>query len=70
MKDLKILNGKIPNFESNTWEIGDILIDKGVIQKVGTVYDDTAETIDAQQKINLPAARTTFSPPPVKPEWA
>ncbi|MCI8608678.1 MAG: amidohydrolase family protein [Firmicutes bacterium] len=54
MKDLKILNGKIPNFESNTWEIGDILIDKGVIQKVGTVYDDTAETIDAQQKIVSP----------------
>ena len=54
MKDLKILHAKIPNFETNSWEIADILIDRGMISEVGTVHEDTAETIDAGEQIVSP----------------
>ena len=54
MKDLKILNAKIPNFKTDTWEKADILIDHGTILKVGTVLADTKETIDADGKIVSP----------------
>ncbi len=54
MKELKILNAKIPDFETDTWEVADILIDHGTILKVGTVDEDTLETIDAEGKIASP----------------
>ncbi|MGF6376245.1 N-acyl-D-aspartate/D-glutamate deacylase [Clostridiales Family XIII bacterium PM5-7] len=54
MKDLKILNAKIPDFEINSWETADILIDRGVITKIGTVCEDTKETIDANGMIVSP----------------
>lgn len=54
MKELKILNAKIPDFETDTWEVADILINHGTILKVGTVNEDTLETIDAEGKIASP----------------
>ena len=83
MKELKILNAKIPDFETDTWEVADILIDHGTILKVGTVDEDTLETIDAEGKIASPGLSTsmpmktrctamhmTFSQRPVRSEWA
>lgn len=54
MKDLKILNARIPYFETNSWNTSDILIDKGKIVKIGIVNEDTKDTIDAQGKIVAP----------------
>lgn len=55
MKDLKILNGKIPCFETECWQTADLLIHDGAIQKIGTVLEDTKETIDAEGKIVSPS---------------
>lgn len=54
MKDIKILNAKIPDFETDGWRDGDILIHDGVIEKVGTVFEDTRETIDVAGKVVSP----------------
>lgn len=54
MKDLKILNGKIPDFETGTWKTADLLIHQGTITKIGTVCEDTEKTIDAGGKIVSP----------------
>lgn len=54
MKDLKILNARIPCFETNDWETADILINDGIIAKVGTVSEDTKKTIDADGSIVSP----------------
>ncbi len=54
MKDLKILNGRIPNFETGTWYTADLLIHRGAITKIGTVCEDTKTTIDAEGKIVSP----------------
>lgn len=54
MKDLKILNGKIPCFETGRWQTADLLIHQGLISKMGTVEEDTKETIDAKGKIVCP----------------
>ena len=54
MKDLKILNARIPDFEADTWETADILVDQGIIAKIGTVSEDTKETIDAGGKVVSP----------------
>ena len=54
MKDLKILNGSIPDFETGTWKTADILIHQGKIQQVGAVTAETGRTIDAAGKILSP----------------
>ncbi|MFR1722322.1 N-acyl-D-amino-acid deacylase family protein [Emergencia timonensis] len=54
MKDLKIINAKIPFFETNEWEFADILIDGGKIIKIGTVLEETREVIDAAGQVVSP----------------
>ena len=54
MKDLKILNASIPVFGSDEWRTADILIDNGIIEKIGTVNEDTEETVDAGGKETVP----------------
>ena len=55
MKELKILNAKIPDFETDTWEVADILINHGTILKVGTVNEDTLETMYDANSVGLAA---------------
>ena len=40
MKDLKIVNGRIPDFENDSWLHTDILIHEGKIEKVGNVTEE------------------------------
>ena len=54
MKELKIINARIPDYEESSWEIADILIDDGKIIKIGNVTEDTIETIDANGDIASP----------------
>lgn len=54
MKDLKIINGRIPDFETDTWKTADILIHQGVIEEIGTVAAETRRTIDAAGKVVSP----------------
>ena len=57
MKDLKILNARIPDFEADALVEADILIDGGKIVKIaapGQVTEETKETIDAEGKIAAP----------------
>lgn len=54
MKDLKIVNGRIPDFETGTWRTADLLIHQGAITKIGTVRQETKTTIDAAGKIVSP----------------
>ena len=57
MKDLKILNARIPDFEADALVEADILIDGGKIVKIaapGQVTEETKETIDAAGKIAAP----------------
>ena len=54
MKDLKIIGGRIPDFETDTWKTADILIHQGVIEEIGTITADTQVTIDAYGKIVAP----------------
>ncbi len=51
MKDLKILNARIPDYETNEFINADILIHDGKIEKIGLVNADTAKTIDAANKV-------------------
>lgn len=54
MKDLKILNGKIPCFDTERWQTADLLIHQGIITRIGTIEEDTKETIDAGGRIVAP----------------
>lgn len=54
MKDLKIINGRIPDFETDTWKTADILIHQGIIEEIGTVAAETRRTIDAAGKVVSP----------------
>lgn len=54
MKELKILNAKIPCFDNKTWKEADILIDNGSIVKIGSISEDTERTIDAGGHIVSP----------------
>lgn len=54
MKDLKIINARIPDFETDTWRTADLLIDRGVICQIGTVTEDAETTIDAAGKVVSP----------------
>lgn len=51
MKDLKILNARIPCFDTGRFIESDLLIHQGKIQRIGTVTEDTANTIDAAGKV-------------------
>ena len=50
MKDLKIINGKFPDFDSNSWVQADILIHGGKIEKIGNVSEECTQVIDAEGK--------------------
>ncbi len=54
MSTLKIINGKIPNFEKMKLEEKDVLIKEGKIIKIGKIEEDTDQTIDAAGKIVSP----------------
>lgn len=54
MKDLKIVNANIPCFETKSFNQADILVDHGTIVKIGSVSEDTENTIDAGGKIVSP----------------
>lgn len=54
MKDLKIVNGRIPDFENDSWIHTDILIHEGKIEKVGNVTEECKQVIDAEGKIVSP----------------
>lgn len=54
MKDLKIVNAKFPDFESNDWIEADILIHDGKIEKIGDVSEECKEVIDASGKVVSP----------------
>ena len=54
MKDLKIVNAKFPDFESNDWIEADILIHYGKIEKIGDVSEECKEVIDASGKVVSP----------------
>ena len=67
MKDLKIINGKFPDFDSNSWVQADILIHGGKIEKIGNVSEECTQVIDAEGKVVSPgfidmqaAGRTIF----------
>lgn len=54
MKDLKIVNAKFPDFESNEWVNADILIHDGKMEKIGDVSEECKKVIDASGKIVSP----------------
>lgn len=54
MKDLKIINGKIPDFEEDSWIEADVLIHEGKIEKVGRADDECRRVIDAAGKVVAP----------------
>ena len=54
MRDLKILNARIPCFDTEGWTEADLLVHQGKIQRIGTVTEDTAKTIDAAGKVVSP----------------
>lgn len=54
MKDLKIINGKFPDFDSNSWVQADILIHGGKIEKIGNVSEECTQVIDAEGKVVSP----------------
>ncbi len=54
MSTLKIINGKIPNFDQMKLEKKDVLIKDGKIEKIGKIEEDTDQTIDADGKIVSP----------------
>lgn len=54
MKDLKIVNGKFPDFDKGSWAEADILIHGGKIEKIGDVAEECADVIDAEGKIVSP----------------
>lgn len=54
MKDLKIVNARIPEFEMGTWREADLLIHGGIIEKIGSVREETGETIDAAGAVVSP----------------
>jgi len=54
MKDLKIINAKFPCFSTGEWRTADLLIHRGVIEKIGDAAEDTLRTIDAAGKVVSP----------------
>ncbi len=54
MGTVKIINGKVPNFDKMTLEEMDILIEDGKIADLGSVKVETDVTIDAKGKIVSP----------------
>lgn len=54
MTTLKIINGKIPNFEEMKLEKKDVLIKDGKIEKIGKINEEADQTIDAAGKIVSP----------------
>lgn len=54
MKDLKIVNGRVPDFERGCFTEADVLVHDGVIEEVGAVCADTREVIDAAGQIVAP----------------
>ena len=54
MKDLKIVNGLVPDFKENCFREADVLIHEGVIEEVGSVTAETAEVIDAAGQVVAP----------------
>jgi len=59
MKDLKILNTRIPDYDADDFVMADLLIDGGRIVKIaapGQITEETKETIDAAGKIAAPGS--------------
>ncbi len=54
MKDLKIVNASIADFEKGDFTSGDILIHNGKIEKIGNVTEETKKTIDAKGQVATP----------------
>ena len=54
MKDLKIINGKFPDFENDSWVQADIVIHDGVIEFIGDVPVECENVIDAAGKVVAP----------------
>lgn len=54
MKDLKIVNGLVPDFDKDCFQEADVLIHEGVIEQVGCVSAETREVIDADGHIVAP----------------
>ncbi|MGL6104616.1 N-acyl-D-amino-acid deacylase family protein [Romboutsia sp.] len=54
MYDIKIINGKIVDFDNNTFNKVDIGIKDGKIVEIGNITEDAINTIDAKGKIVSP----------------
>ena len=54
MTTLKIINGKIPNFDDMKLEEKDVLIRDGKIEKIGKIEEETDQVIDAKGKVVSP----------------
>lgn len=54
MRDLKIINARIPDYEQDCIREAELLIRDGKIEKIrerGAITEETAETIDAKDQI-------------------
>ncbi len=52
MRDLKIINARIPDYEQDCIREAELLIRDGKIEKIrerGAITEETAETIDAER---------------------
>jgi len=54
MTTLKIINGKIPNFDEMKLEEKDLLIKDGKIEKIGKIEEEADQVIDAKGKVVSP----------------
>ncbi|MBG0763945.1 MAG: amidohydrolase family protein [Tissierellales bacterium] len=54
MTTLKIINGKIPNFDQMKLEEKDVLIKDGKIEKIGKIEEEADQVIDAKGKVVSP----------------
>ncbi|MFZ7132590.1 MAG: N-acyl-D-amino-acid deacylase family protein [Eubacteriales bacterium] len=54
MTTLKIINGKIPNFDEMKLEEKDVLIKDGKIEKIGKIEEEADQVIDAKGKVVSP----------------
>lgn len=54
MATLKIINGKIPNFDEMKLEEKDLLIKDGKIEKIGKIEEEADQVIDAKGKVVSP----------------
>lgn len=54
MYDIKIINAKVPNFKTNSFYETDIIINNGIIERIGATNEYCKVEIDAKDKIVSP----------------